>query len=106
MGTLPVNVPGQPTMRGRRKMANSVTVLMQDSRGIEIGPNLDTMTPMPDRPAQGVANAGATPLVSGEIRTNITSDWTPYGQIWLRGTTPLPATVLGVAGEWVLGDTG
>lgn len=105
-GTLPLNLPAQPTMRGRRKMANSVTVLMQDARGVEVGPDLDHMTPAQDRAAQGVTNTGAAPLVSGEIRVNIGTNFSPYGQVWLRGTTPLPATVLAVASDWVMGDTG
>jgi hypothetical protein len=106
VGTLPISIAGQPTLRGRRKMVNSVTVLMQDARGVSIGPALDSLTPMQDRAAQGLENAQAAPLVSGEIRTNIGSQWTPYGQVWLSGSEPVPATILAVAGEWVMGDTG
>lgn len=104
--TLPSNAGGgQPTTKGRRKLINTITLLLHESRGVWAGPTFADLVPVKDRPAAGVMNGQAAPLVTGEVLINISSTWSVRAQFCLQGTDPVPATILAVVPEIVVGDT-
>jgi hypothetical protein len=53
-----------------------------------------------------MSNAVVTNLVTGDARTLIDPSWDVPGQYCIQQSDPLPATVLGVIPEIVVGDTG
>ena len=102
--TLPLNT-GQPTTKGRRKNINSATAILHQSRGVQMGPDFSTLTRIKDRPLRATRNGQPAPLFTGEYRMNVNSKWNMTGQICLQGTDPVPATVLAVVPEVLVGDT-
>lgn len=121
--TLPIEVPGGPTMQGKRKNITAVTVRVEQSRGMEVGSNQvdfsaypqgtnavwgegNGFTPMvefKDRNAQ--VNAGlAVPLFTGDQRVTIPGTWRKPGQVAVQQVYPLPLTVLATIPELIPGD--
>lgn len=115
--SLYLDVAGGPTIQGKRKTIQSVTVRLYKSRGIKVGANkVDSSTtpsnaivPWPnmkeikDRP-NSLAAGVAVPLYTGDQRINIPSDWNSKGQVAVQQDYPLPMNILAFIPEVVLGD--
>jgi hypothetical protein len=101
--TLPLNT-GAPTTKGRRKNITGATLLLDQSNGVQIGPSFDNMKSMKFRDGNAL-NSQATPLFTGEKHTNVDGRYTLEGQICLQGTSPVPATILGIVLECLIGDS-
>lgn len=105
--TLPLDI-GEPTIAGKRKGINGVTVRVQETLGLEIGGTFTNMVPMKDLVLGNVGSASntvVTGLVTGDARTIVDPSWTVPGQYCIRQSKPLPATILGVIPEIEVGDT-
>lgn len=106
--TLPLDI-GQPTIQGKRKGINGVTVRVQDTLGLQIGKNFDgSLVNMKDLIIGNVGSASnsvVTGLVTGDARTIIDPSWDVPGQYCIQQPLPLPATILGVIPEIGVGDT-
>jgi len=105
--TLPLDI-GEPTIAGKRKGINGVTVRVQDALNLQIGGTFDKLVPMKDTVLGNVgsaSNAVVTDLVTGDARTIIDPSWTVPGQYCIQQSNPLPATILGVIPEIEIGDT-
>lgn len=100
--TLRLELDGQPTMQGKQKNITALTVVVDKTLGLKVGNSFDYLDPLPDTtmpydiPYQ---------MFTGEPRIPIHSDWNPYGQICIQQDDPLPATILGVIPEILIGDT-
>lgn len=87
--TLDLDVNGEQ-MRDLRKKIDSVSLLVEDSRGAFIGPDEDhlvelkTSTPIGD-PLE---------VVTGLVEVNITATWGQSGRFLVRQSDPLPLTIL------------
>jgi hypothetical protein len=115
---------GQPTIQGRRKIVSGTTVRMLDSRGIMAGATWDSLTEIKQRTfepmgtpivfetgGQGVtqtpfdgAPTAPSPLDYGDYRINLDSPWYDDGIVCLQQSYPLPATILAVIPEILVGD--
>lgn len=99
---------GEPTVQGKRKKITAVTVRAKDTLGIKIGSDPDNLTPMKDFQIGSMGtqtNRRVTDLVTGDGRTILDPKWQEAGQFYIRQDQPLPASILGVIPEVVVGDT-
>lgn len=110
--TLPIEL-GDPTVQGKLKKINSLTVKVADTLGLWAGCFASTVVQMKDliigqvstmlvgQPSQVV-----TDLVSGNAYIQLDPTYTIPGQIYITQPNPLPATILGVVPEITIGDGG
>jgi hypothetical protein len=121
--TLPLDYEGAPTIQGKRKRIPAVTMRLMDTRGLYYGFDDATMVPIKERKSQStLIDAPLAPspqndyymqqtlglpiqLVSGDERVIMPPNVDMYAQISFEQYDPLPATVLGVIPEAVIGDT-
>lgn len=99
---------GEPTVQGKRKKITGVTVRAKDTLGIKIGSDPDNLTTMKDFQIGSMGtqtNKRVTGLVTGDGRTILDPKWQEAGQFYIRQDQPLPASILGVIPEVVVGDT-
>lgn len=95
--TLELNVIGSETVRDRKKIIPSVSVLVDKSAGIYAGPSFDLLEMHRPRDFQGYDEA--TPLLTGAAKIDVATDWSESGRICIRQSDPLPLTILGVIPE-------
>lgn len=100
--TMPLDV-GEPTIQGKRKKINALTVRAANSRGLKAGRTFSTLVPIKEL-NPNVALGQAIPLVTGDERIVMDPLWDVPGLICLQQDDPLPATVLGVIPEITVGD--
>lgn len=99
---------GDPTVQGKRKKITAVTVRVAETLGLSIGKTFDTLVPMKDLVVGNVGSATnevVMGLVTADARTIIDPSWDVPGQYCIQQSYPLPATILGVIPEIVVGDT-
>ena len=94
---------GEPTVQGRRKTLPAVTVRLDKSLGLKVGSTFNTLTQLKDT---AVPVSVPNPLFVGDIRVIIGSNWNTPGQLCVQQDFPLPASVLGLIPEVVIGDDG
>ena len=93
---------GEPTIQGRRKRIPAVTIRVDETRGLTAGQTFDTLTPLKE--AGPSAYSVPPPLLDADLHHTIAGGWDPYGQVCVRQNDPLPASVLGIIGEYQVGD--
>ena len=111
--TLPLDM-GDPTIQGKVKKINAVTVRVSDTLGLYIGGEFGSgMTAMKDlivgnvsSMLTGLSSQIVTDLVDGDARTFLDPTFTVAGQYCIEQRDPLPATVLGLISDYTIGDTG
>lgn len=101
--TMPLDV-GEPTVQGKRKKIAAVTFKVANTRGLYVGRTQSTLVAFKDMNNQVALNT-QIPLVTGDARIVVDALYDPLGQYYFQVTDPLPATVLGVVPEVVIGDT-
>ncbi len=101
--TMPLDV-GEPTIQGKRKKINALTIRCADTRGLSAGSSFTTLTPIKEM-NPSVILGQPIPLVTGDERIIMDPIWGVPGQICIQQSNPLPATVLGVIPEITVGDT-
>ncbi len=95
---------GEPTIQGKRKKVGAVTLVVEDTRGLKVGPSADRLTEIKQwSPASG-ASVTAPPLVSGQQRVVLDPLWQTDGSVLIQQDYPLPATVLAIIPEVEIGD--
>lgn len=94
---------GEPTIQGKRKKINALTMRVAETRGLKAGPDFNSLTEFKMRNNQAMGTPIA--LATGDQRLVITPTWTVPGQMCIQQDYPLPATVLGVIPEITVGDT-
>lgn len=111
--TLALDV-GEPTIQGKVKQISYVTVRVADTLGLKIGSSFDTLVPMKDLIRGEVSSTKVgqpedqqivTDLVTGDAKTQLDSTYTVPGQYCIRQDQPLPATILGVIPQVMVGNT-
>ncbi len=102
--TLYLNVEGLKagSIQGDRKFLPGATLRVDCTRGLAMGPDFDHMVVPPELIQQGTSVA----LYTGDAYAPIYPDWNTRGEICVRQSDPLPATVLGIIVKVVSGDTG
>lgn len=99
--TLDLDV-GEPTIQGKRKNIAALTLRLDKSRGLSVGPTFDDLVEIKERSTQPMGQP--IPLISGDERLTMRQYFNEEGRICIRQSYPLPATVLGIIPEIVLGD--
>jgi len=95
---------GEPTIQGKRKKINALTVRAANTRGLKAGRTFGTVIPIKQLSKASPLN-GVIPLLTGDVRIIMDALWDVPGQICLQVDDPVPATVLGVIPEITIGDT-
>jgi hypothetical protein len=116
--------PADPTIQGRRRVLNSVTLRVLDTRGLTIGNSFDEMVEIKDRDAENYgqpiefqigggalppefvdAPLGQNPLGYEDDYTNVGGGWDTKGHVCIQQSYPMPAQILAIVSELTLGDT-
>lgn len=90
---------GNPTIQGRNKKINAVTVRVHQTLGLSIGQTFSSLVSMKDLVVGNVGsvtNQLVTDLVTGDAFTVIDPKWAIPGQFCLQQTNPFPTSILGV----------
>lgn len=102
---------GEPTIQGKVKSIPSVDVRVADTLGLSIGPDFNHLVPMKDLVVGNVSSMltgqqsqVVTDLVTGDARTFLAPTYTVPGQYCIQQANPLPASILGVIPNVVVGD--
>lgn len=110
--TLPLDM-GDPTIQGKVKKINGVTVRVAEALGLSIGGEAANAVPMKDLIVGNVSSMlvgqntqVVTNLVDGDARTFIEPRFTVPGQYYIEQSLPLPATILGLISDYTVGDVG
>lgn len=108
--TLPLEM-GDPTIQGKVKQITDVNALVADTLGLSCGTDFTQLVPMKDlivgnvsSMLTGLSNQVVTDLVSGQAKTYINPSNNVPGQVAIRQSLPLPASVLGVVLDVDVGD--
>jgi hypothetical protein len=103
--TMPLDL-GQEinTVQGKRKKVGALTVRVRETRGLKAGRTFGLVTPIKELNRVTVMGL-AIPFVTADERIIMDPLWDVPGQICLQLDDPLPASVLGVVPEIVVGDT-
>lgn len=99
--TLEVNSIGSETIRDRKKIIPSVSVIVDKSAGIFAGPDFDHLEM--HRPRELEDYDAPTPLLTGVASIDMTTRWDDSGRICIRQSSPLPLTILGIIPELKVG---
>lgn len=99
---------GEPNVQGKRKKITGVSIRCLETLGLAIGRSFSSLVPMKDLVAGNVGtmtNQLVSGLITGDARAIIDPLWDVPGQYCIEQDNPLPATILGVIPEIVVGDT-
>jgi hypothetical protein len=91
---------GEPTIQGKRKKISAVTLRVDKTRGLRVGPTFNELTVIKQE-----AETSTFQAISGDEYLLIDPTWNEEGQICAQQDYPLPATILGVIPEITVGDT-
>lgn len=101
--TLNIDTAQGETISDKNKLVSKVTLFVEDSRGVWIGPKpppdetadfLGGLTEVKVRNDEGYDDPVS--LRTGTIDVNIQSEWNSNGRVFIRQTDPLPLSVLAV----------
>jgi hypothetical protein len=93
---------GEPTSQGKRKKIPSVTLRVERTRGLKAGTDFSYLTEIKMRTTEPYGYP-IQPF-TGDQQLSIDSTFDAQGRLCWRQDYPLPATVLGVIPEVVVGD--
>ncbi len=87
-----------------RKTLKAVSIKVQDTRGVKVGPNFTDMTAIKEW-GPAVPMGGPVPLTTGTQRVIVYQQYTVDDNICIQADQPLPCTILGISPEMSLGDS-
>jgi hypothetical protein len=100
-------VRGLGTVQGRIKSNSEVTLRVQDTRGIWVGPRDgtrdDERTLVEYKQRSTEAWNEAIGMYTGDIRMTPHWDWTDGGNMWIKQFDPLPMTILAIMPDVTIG---
>lgn len=96
---------GDPTIQSKRKLLPALTARVNDARGLKVGQTFARLTEYKE-PAYAYNYSVPAPVFTGDLFTNMYWEWNKFGEVCVQQDYPLPATVLGLIPQVVLGDTG
>lgn len=103
--TLEVNAPGGEPIRGSKKLIQSVGLLLNDSRGIKAGSNLDYLDVLAQREFENYGDP--TLPLTGYGTIPVSSEWgTDSGHVYIVSDDPLPCEILAITPRLMVGDAG
>lgn len=87
-------VNGLGTIQGRTKSIPSVTLRVEDTRGIFVGPEENDLVEWKQRSTEHWDEA--IRLFTGDVSIPTPWDWNTHGNIWIKQFDPLPMTILAI----------
>lgn len=94
-------VKGIGTVQGRYKSVGEITLRVENTRGIFVGPREDRLTEWKQRQLE---NWGAAiDLFTGDFSITPTGDWTRGGTMLVKQVDPLPMTILAIMPDLAVG---
>ncbi len=94
---------GEPTIQGKRKKIAALSARVADTRGLKIGPTFGTVVEYKQRRYE--PQGQPISLQTGDQRIIMSPSWNVEGRMCIQVDDPVPATVLGVIPEVVIGDS-
>jgi hypothetical protein len=91
--TLEINTPGT-TFQGKPKNVNSVSLMVQNTRGLLVGPTPEDL--LETRVEISSKFDALYQHTTGILPVNIISDWSKGGRVLIRQQEPLAATILAI----------
>ena len=88
------NVQGLGSVQGRNKAIATVTLRVEKTRGIWVGPKENKLTELKQRQFENWNEA--IRLATDDVEITPTSDWTKGGTIFVKQFDPLPMTILAI----------
>jgi len=98
-----LRLESQPTIQTRMKKLPHLTVRVADTRGLWAGTSFKTLTEIKDL-APSVISGEPASLHSGDLDLVLDPLWSEEGQICIRSVNGLPANIIAVIPEAVIGD--
>lgn len=98
-----LRLESQPTVQARMKKLPQLTIRVAETSSLLAGTHWSTATVVKERIPE-IPPGYATPLTTGDLSIVMDPLWAEEGQIWIRSLQPLPANILAVIPEVVLGD--
>jgi len=92
-----------PTIQARMKKVPELTIRVADTRGLWAGMTWKTLTEVKEL-SPNVLSGAPTPLFTGDLTIVMDPLWAEEGQVCIRSTNGLPANIVAVIPEAVLGD--
>ncbi len=102
--SLEVNVIGGESVRANQKTMSKVTVVVDSSRNIKVGPSMDRLEEYPPRQLSDGYSGYVTPSSAAYV-VDVQSSWSMRGRVVLRQDLPLPMTLLSVIPDVSIGST-
>src|SRR5699024_8907608 len=102
--TLNLDDPAGETLADKKKLVTRVTLLVESSRGVFVGPDADHLQEYYQRTDE--AWGEPTRLRTGYIEVPVHADWNDNGRVLIRQRDPLPLTVLAVVPFGEVGGQG
>ena len=95
------SVAGLGTIQGRTKSIPEVTLRVEDTRGIFIGPAEDDLVEWKQRSTEHWGEA--IELFTGDVQITVDWDWDAHGNVWIKQFDPLPMTILAIMPDVKIG---
>jgi hypothetical protein len=102
--TMDLNVLGRETIRDIAKNIPMVALALEDTRGIQVGPDESNLEEIINRDTENYDEA--TRMVNGVGKAYIQNSWNGNGRVFVRQPYPLPATVLAIIPQVEMGGSG
>jgi hypothetical protein len=99
--TLSLTAQSQETILDKKKLITSLRMIVEDTRGITVGPNANHLTEIKQRTTENYDQAISA--TTGIMESDIPSDWSKDGRVFIRQSDPLPATILAVMPDVTVG---
>jgi hypothetical protein len=97
---------GDPTVQGRRKVIQAVTGRVALAAGLKYGTDENFTTMYQSKEAGGFITVGdPVTLYTGDLRINVDATWERAGYITVQQDFPMPATLVALIPEVLVGDT-
>lgn len=93
----------QQNIRDKQKIINHVSLMVEESMGVMVGPDVDHLTEYKQRGYENY-DVPSTPL-NQLIDIRIQANWNKSGRVFVRQAKPLPVTILAVIPEVSIGGS-
>jgi hypothetical protein len=107
--TLDIDTPNGETLIDKNKLVGRVTVSVEGSRGIWVGPKApsdDTVDPLEDlvelKVRENESYDEPVELLTDSVDINIKSEWNSNGRVFIRQIDPVPLSILAIAPSGLL----
>jgi len=99
--TLGITIQNQETILDKKKLITALRLMVENTRGLEVGPDPDHLLEIKQRSTENYDEP--TAATTGMMETAIPAAWSKDGRCFIRQSDPLPATILGIIPDAIVG---